>query len=116
MKENIIVLIKKPNCLPTVKTIPNTLEALQSIVDGYIEVVDVRKNVVLICNEEGKILSKYQNKPNIMITVSGDVVDIIKGTAVVCGQDGEDLDDIDHNIIADIYAELCEDKLEVNFQ
>ena len=36
--------------------IANTLEALQEFVGGYIETVTLTSDVVLICNEEGRLL------------------------------------------------------------
>jgi hypothetical protein len=38
-----------------IKTIPNTLTALQSEVKGPIEVFEEKKGVVFLCNEEGHI-------------------------------------------------------------
>lgn len=37
------------------KEIPNTLEAMQAEVDGYIETVAAPGNCVIVCNEEGRI-------------------------------------------------------------
>lgn len=36
--------------------VPNTLEALQQAVGGYIEVVPLTEQLCVICNEEGKLL------------------------------------------------------------
>lgn len=36
--------------------LPNTLEALQQAVGGYIEVVPLNEQLCVICNEEGKLL------------------------------------------------------------
>lgn len=36
--------------------VPNTLEALQQAVGGYIEVVPLTEQLCMICNEEGKLL------------------------------------------------------------
>lgn len=116
MKNFIIVLIKAPNQEPLVKTIPNNLRSLQGIVDGHIEVVDVRKNVIVICNEEAKMLSKFHNKKNFALTVDGHVIDEIYGTAIICSQDGDDFDDLNILDFLDIY-ETLDNKgyLEVNF-
>lgn len=37
------------------KEIENTLESLQNEVEGYIEIVHLGSNYVIICNEEGRI-------------------------------------------------------------
>lgn len=116
MKDHIIVLIKAPNLGAIVRTIPNDLKTLQGIVEGHIEVVDVRKNAVVICNEEAKILSKFHNKKNFVLTVDGHVIDEIYGTAIICSTDGEDFDDLNTHDLLDIY-ETLDNKgyLEVNF-
>ena len=51
------VLVVEPNKLPEKRTIPNKLESFQEIVGGYVECVFLydRKDVALLCNEEGKI-------------------------------------------------------------
>ena len=87
-KEQISVIIKTPNSRPFKALIDNELEALQAIVGGYIEILPVcsdKKEVLLIVNEEGKIM----NLPYNFMTE----YDFIAGTAIFCGADGEDLDD-----------------------
>lgn len=57
MKEpKITVFIARPETDYLEQTeIDNTLEAMQKIVGGYIETVTLDKNIVLICNEEGRL-------------------------------------------------------------
>lgn len=59
MGENqILVAIKKPGELPGLEPLfENSLEAFQKAVGGYIEVVTVASDLVLICNEEGRLLN-----------------------------------------------------------
>lgn len=45
---------KKPGCAPEIIEVENTLEALQQEVGGYIETVSIA-DVVIICNEEGRL-------------------------------------------------------------
>ena len=81
-----------------VKEIDNTLKELQSIVGGYIEVVNIGNNCIIICNEEGKILNL---KPNILF---GN--DVIVGTIIFSkfNDEGEfiSLDDEDIEFIKNI--------------
>ena len=37
------------------REIPNSLEACQELVGGYIETVTLAENLILVCNEEGLI-------------------------------------------------------------
>ena len=58
MSKKIKVLVKEPGQAPQIKVIENELEEFQKIVGGYIEVVGYDPevpDVLIICNEEGKI-------------------------------------------------------------
>lgn len=49
------VVIKKVGEQAQVAEIENTLDALQKFVEGHIEVVSVGGEIIMICNEEGKL-------------------------------------------------------------
>lgn len=55
MKNTINVLVKEPGKGIEERDIPNTLEALQSLVMGLIETVTLSGDLLLIVNEEGLI-------------------------------------------------------------
>ena len=59
MKENqILICIKQPGKLPAIEPLfDNRLESFQKAVGGYIEAVTVASDLVLICNEEGRLLN-----------------------------------------------------------
>lgn len=81
------VLIKEVGKAPVIKDIENTLDALKSLVGGYIEVVTMEDNILLICNEEGKMQGL---PPNFSMGY-----DVIVGTAVFVSFDGkEDFTDL----------------------
>lgn len=75
-------IIKRPGQPAFRREISNTLEALQALVDGYIEAVNLPGGIVMIVNEEGKIL-------HLPINFHLNY-DLIHGTAVFVGVDGED--------------------------
>lgn len=83
MQRNIKVLVVEPEKLPYEKVIPNRLKDKQEIVGGNIEYtrVDNEEDVILICNEEGKLtglpLNRYIGH------------DIIAGTFIIVGDDSE---------------------------
>ena len=80
--EQIRVLKVEPGRLPEEITMPNTLEAFQAAVGGYIEVLDLGGDAVLVCNEEGKLAGLPANR-----RVCGDT---IAGTFLIAGSsDGE---------------------------
>ena len=86
IKEKLKSLLIKPNELPEIVEIDNTLEAKQELVGGYIECTYLPNddNVVLICNEEGKINGMKLNR---------DIGhDIIAGPFLIVGDDYENGD------------------------
>lgn len=81
------VIIKEVGKAPVIKDIENTLDTLKSLVGGYIEVVSMEDNIILICNEEGKMQGL---PPNFSMGY-----DVIVGTAVFVSFDGkEDFTDL----------------------
>ena len=69
-----------------VTNISSTLKNLQKIVEGPIETVKVMEDMVIICNEEGKLRGLDAN------FVCGQ--DIIVGEVAVVGVDGEEFSDV----------------------
>ena len=94
-EENIRVLVVKPEEEPEERTIENMLEAMQEIVGGYIETVTLEDELVLICNEEGKLNGLPMNR-----TITEPYDDMICGTFLLAGVDGE------------YFASLSEEKIE----
>lgn len=85
------VLRVEPKKAPKTIDIENTLEAFQEQVGGYIEVVHIMPGIVIVCNEEGKILNFPENRT--IISIYDDAPadwDIICGDFIICGVDGED--------------------------
>lgn len=80
------VLIKEPAGKLKFAEIENTLEALQKTVGGDIETVTVASNLVIICDEDGRIKNKPYN-------CSCFGVDLC-GTIVFVGVDGENFADV----------------------
>lgn len=59
--EMLTVLYKGVGERPRVMEIEDTLEAKQKLVGGLIEVVPYKDNMLLVCNEEGKVLDMPSN-------------------------------------------------------
>ena len=83
MNDKIKCLLVEPYELPKEIIIDNTLEAKQKIVGGDIECVYLQNNddIVLICNEEGKINGMKLNREI--------GYDIIAGPFLIVGDDYE---------------------------
>ena len=85
-EEKIRVILKRPGEKAFITEIPNTLEALQNEVGGWIEITRPFSDAAIICNEEGKIKELPFN-----MRIPGDV---LVGDIIVIGTKGEELDDI----------------------
>lgn len=84
MEDKITCLIVEPGKEPIITDLDNTLEAKQEVVGGYIETVyPFPDNVVLICNEEGKLNGSPLNRA--VVDRDNNIVDIISGTFIVVG-------------------------------
>ena len=81
--KKIRILYKEVGKDPEVRFIENTLEAKQKLVEGLIEVVPY-DDVLIICNEEGKILNM---PPNLVFEY-----DYIAGNCFVIGDDYKNAD------------------------
>ena len=85
--EKIKVIIKRPDEeTGHVTWISNNPKVLQKHVEGYIETVTVAHNMMIICNEEGRILGLPYN-----CRLCG--IDFV-GTIIIAGVDGENLTDV----------------------
>ncbi|MEG0165156.1 DUF3846 domain-containing protein [Anaerorhabdus sp.] len=56
------ILVVKPGKRPEVATIDGSLESMQKVVGGYIEEIIIEKDIVLICNEEGRLSGLQPNR------------------------------------------------------
>lgn len=68
------VVVKEVGKKAEVREIANELEALQKIVGGYIEVVQVDSDVLMVCDEEGKLKGKPYNFDLERDIIVGDVL------------------------------------------
>lgn len=77
------ILVVEPEKQPYVKEISEGLEAMQTVVGGWIQATyPWCDNVALICNEEGKLIGLPLNR--IIQDDEGRLVDIIAGTFFIC--------------------------------
>lgn len=107
MSRKISVLIKEPGKSPRHVWISNTLENLQKTVGGYIETVTLFSDLVIICDEEGRLKGKAP-----CCTVCG--VDLV-GTIIFAGVEGDEFSDLpaDYQTMKRLFPQLW-DKAEVN--
>lgn len=94
------VIFKEVGKDPVVMEIDDTLEAKQKLVGGLIEIVPYKDDLLLICNEEGKITNL---KPNLQFDY-----DYIAGNCFVVGDDYENsgFKSIEDSQIEDIKKDL----------
>jgi len=79
---NIKVILVEPDKEPIVIEIKHSLNTLQSIVGGYIDMVEIDENIDIILNDEGKILGLPLNR---FIFKDSDIV---AGTFLIVGNTG----------------------------
>ena len=82
------VIKKEPGKMPVLADVENTLEALQKEVGGMVEAVTLTKDLVILCDEEGRLEGKEKN---IEIPKMG--IDFV-GTVLFVGFDGEEFCDV----------------------
>ena len=80
-------IIKEVGKPPKVVDIENTLEEMQKIVGGNIEVIRVRSNILMLCDEEGKLKNKPYN-----FDLGND---LIVGNVLFVNSKGEDFTSLD---------------------
>ena len=93
MSKKIKVIIKRPEePVGHMTWISDTLENLQKHVEGYIETLTIASDMVVICNEEGRI----RNLPYNCTIENHDFV----GTIILAGVDGDEFADVPISLAA----------------
>ena len=82
----ISVLLVEPGKYPQTVEIDNSLEAMQELVGGYIEVImPYESQVALVCNEEGRLTNLPLNRALYLGEGKNrELVDIIHGSFFIC--------------------------------
>ena len=89
-KEMLRVILCKPGETAEVVEIEDELESMQDLVGGLIEPYDPfysetdprYENVILVCNEEGKLMQMPLNRA--IVDEDGRVMDVIRGPFFLC--------------------------------
>lgn len=96
-QETIEILVIKQDDKPIRKTIPNTLEAKQHEVGGYIEPYALKNGATIYCNEEGKLGSWSLNRAirayDLDDRAGSQIVEMMAGTFFISGFDPESGED-----------------------
>lgn len=88
--QKIKAIIKRPDeAYGHVTWISNTLENFQKIVGGYIVAYSLTKHLMILCNDDGKVLELDNN-----FWIGSRFKDMIVGTAIICGVDGNEFSDV----------------------
>lgn len=77
------ILVVEPERRPESREIDGTLEAMQGIVGGLIQPIYLDDFVVLVCNDEGKLMNLPANRG--LRDKDGQIYDIVFGTFFLCG-------------------------------
>lgn len=84
--EKIRVLSKRPGQPPRSVWMANSLRNFQTAVGGYIETVTIATDLVVICNEEGRLLGLPNNCEICGVDFVGDII--------IAGVKGEEFADL----------------------
>ena len=96
-EETIVAVVKNVGEKGKVASIKNDLKSFQDIVKGYIEVYPLRDDILIICNEEGKL----QNLDlNFSIPCRNNYVEHIVGNVVIVSNEGEDFGSLNEEQIS----------------
>lgn len=88
MSGKIKVLVAEPGKPCEARVVEDELKALQAVVGGNLETVSTFNDpIVLVCNEEGKLLGLPPNRP--LMDSRGRPYDILCGTFFIAGVEGE---------------------------
>lgn len=95
--------VKRPDSRLYSTLISNSLENLQRFVNGYIEAVPVSENIVMICNEEGKLRGM---DPNFKW-----LGDVIVGPVIFCGVSGEEFADmpLEFGVFKELFEKIAKE-------
>lgn len=86
MRKIIGIISEAGNLNMEVVELEDKLETYQNIVGGYIETLMIRKDILLVLNEEGKFEGL---PPNMAIMKNGEVLDVIVGNVCFISFDKE---------------------------
>lgn len=95
-----IVLLIQPGEKPALAELNGTLESMQKIVGGYIQILyPFDDPIALVCNDEGKLLGLPLNRG--LRDGCGQIYDVIAGTFFLCGapQDTDHLDSLPEELV-----------------
>ena len=93
------VIYKAPGLPAEIRDVPNTLEALQELVGGYIETVTVATDAAIICNEEGRLIGLEPNCTLLGVHFVGSIV-----VAGVAGEEFTDLPEDGVKVFLDMFG------------
>lgn len=79
-------ITKRPGGKPVHTWITPSLENLQTYVGGYIETVTLASDLVIICNEEGRLIGLPYNCNICGVSLVGDII--------ICGVNGDKFADL----------------------
>lgn len=64
-----------------------SLNEMKEIVNGYIEILPIGENLLMVCNEEGKLMGLPVNENATLAVLGYGIIDIIAGDVLICRTD-----------------------------
>ena len=110
-----IILLIQPGERPALAEISGTLESMQKMVGGYIQVLyPFDDPIALVCNEEGKLLGLPLNTG--LRDGCGRIYDTIAGTFFLCGAppDTDHLDSLPEGLVGKYQRRFASPEVFIN--
>lgn len=85
-----IIAYRADQTKPVIEELPNKLHSMQDFVGGYIETVHLGGNLVLVCDEEGKLKKKPVGWA---LRIREDKYELLSGNFFVCRENGDEFTD-----------------------
>lgn len=96
-EEKIVAVIKRVGKEGEIVTVNNELEDFQEIVKGYMEIYPLRNDILIICNEEGKLM----NLPvNFGIPCRDNYTEYMVGDVVIVSNNGDEFGSLNEEQIS----------------
>lgn len=61
-----------------------SLDEMKAIVGGYIEILPIGENLLMVCNEEGKLIGLPTNEIATLYALANGILDCIAGDVLIC--------------------------------
>lgn len=111
METVIKILVKRVKEKPEVVKVENALSPLQDLVKGYLETVQLNRDIIMVVNEEGKLLDLENN---FHVISQQRILDTVVGNAFFVSSEGAEFTSLSDKQIETIQKALSNGYLDLD--